>query len=152
VKDLLQKTNGNVVIDADALHVVPEIEKPENSTWILTPHPGEAGKLNGSSFTTDFDRVMWAAGYSSTRNVTVVSKGHPTYVGTPGGSNYLTGYDTRIFARAGFGDVLAGTISGNLAITNDTDLSIVRALLDGYMKAIQFMKEHDEPLEPDHLL
>jgi ADP-dependent NAD(P)H-hydrate dehydratase / NAD(P)H-hydrate epimerase len=152
VKDLLQKIKGNVVIDADALHVVPEIEKPEDSTWILTPHPGEAGKLNGSSFTTDFDRVMWAAGYSTTRNVTVVSKGHPTYVGTPGGSNYLTGYDTRIFARAGFGDVLAGTISGNLAITNDTDLSIVRALLDGYMKAIQFMKEHDEPLEPDHLL
>ena len=152
VKELLQKTTGNVVIDADALHVVPEIEKPENADWILTPHPGEAGKLNGSSFTTDFDRITWSAGYSTSRNVTVVSKGYPTFVGTPGGTNYLTGYDTRIFARAGFGDILAGTISGNLAITNDAELSIVRALLDGYMKAIQFMKEHNEPLEPDHLL
>jgi ADP-dependent NAD(P)H-hydrate dehydratase / NAD(P)H-hydrate epimerase len=152
VKDLLQQTDGNVVIDADALHTVTEIEKPENANWILTPHPGEAGKLNGTAFKTDFERVTWAAGYSVSRNVSIVSKGHPTFVATPGSDNYMTGYDTRIFARAGFGDVLAGTISGNLAITNDAELSVVRALLSGYMKAIQFIQEHTEPLEPDHLL
>jgi ADP-dependent NAD(P)H-hydrate dehydratase / NAD(P)H-hydrate epimerase len=152
IKKLLQQVDRKVVIDADALQVIPEISSPDKAEWILTPHPGEAGTLRGAGFSSQYDRISWAKEYSAENNVTLVSKGYPTFVGTPHGSNYITGYDTRIFARAGFGDVLAGSISGNLAITNNIELSIIRALLDGYIKAEHIMKESSKVIEPDHLI
>jgi ADP-dependent NAD(P)H-hydrate dehydratase / NAD(P)H-hydrate epimerase len=151
-KQLLTSFNGPVVIDADALLVLPDLDKPGKAGWIITPHPGEAARLSGTAFGTAYDRLTWAAGYASKKNVTVVSKGHPTFIGTPEGNNYLTGYDTRIFARAGFGDVLAGAIAGNLAICNHSELSIIRALLDGYIKANRLIHLEDKPLEPKDLL
>lgn len=152
VKQLLANFNGPVVIDADALQVLPDLDKPDKANWIITPHPGEAAHLSGTAFERAYDRLTWAAGYASKKNVTVVSKGNPTFIGTPDGNNYLTGYDTRIFARAGFGDVLAGAIAGNLAICKNSELSIIRALLDGYIKATRLIHQEEKPLEPKDLL
>ncbi|MEX2574891.1 MAG: NAD(P)H-hydrate epimerase [Balneolaceae bacterium] len=147
---ILSGFEQDTVIDADALRAVPDL--PVNRNWILTPHPGEAHKLHGKSFEDDFERLQWAADYSKQRSLYMVSKGNPVFIGTPEGKNYLTGYDTRIFARAGFGDVLSGKIAGNLAISGDIELSIVRALIDGYRTAERIRLTSDRPLEPNDLI
>jgi len=38
-----------LVIDADALNLLAESGAPAREDWILTPHPGEAGRLLGLS-------------------------------------------------------------------------------------------------------
>lgn len=152
IRNILEKFGGRSVIDADALQSVKETVPPESATWILTPHPGEMRRISGSAFSDDLERINWTAAYSKKHSIYVVSKGNPTFVGTPDGRNYITGYDTRIFARAGFGDVLSGAIAGNLAITEHSELSIVRALLDGYLKADRLRRTLYRPLEPNDLL
>lgn len=151
-KNILSAYKHSAVIDADALHVIPESEIPANADWILTPHPGEAKALSQKSFKNDFQRIQWATDYAQEKSLTVLAKGNPTFTGTPDGKNYLTGYNSRLFARAGFGDVLAGKIAGYLAISGDKNLSIIRALLDGYMKAEKLSMKSEAPLEPNDLL
>jgi ADP-dependent NAD(P)H-hydrate dehydratase / NAD(P)H-hydrate epimerase len=152
VGELLKKFIGNVVLDADALFNFSSLNKPEQANWIITPHPGEAGHIRGIPFKNQFDRISWVTKFASKKSITVVSKGNPVFLGTANGENYITGYDTRIFARAGFGDVLAGSIAGNLAISGDIELSIIRALIDGYIKADLIRQQSGKPVEPKDLL
>ncbi len=151
-KQLLTSFKGTVLIDADALYALEDSGKPEESDWVLTPHPGEAAALRGKPFTDDYERINWSAEFSIQKGITLVSKGSPTFIGTKSGENYLTGYDTQIFSRAGFGDILAGSISAYIAITNDPSWSSARALLDGYRKATEIEKRTGKPLKPIDLL
>ena len=64
------------------------------------------------------------------------------------GQSIHTDFDTRIFSRAGFGDVLAGKIVGYLLLTNNRELACCLALSDGKSKALKYLHEYDEPLEP----
>lgn len=152
IRRILSTYKNSAVIDADALHAIPGLDIPTKPDWILTPHPGEARVLSQKKFKNDFQRILWAADYAQEKSLTVLSKGNPTFTGTPDGKNYLTGYNSRLFARAGFGDVLAGCIAGYLAISDNRNLSIVRALLDGYMKAEKLSRKSEAPLEPNDLL
>jgi len=152
IKKILSEYKSSTVIDADALHAIPELDIPSTSDWILTPHPGEAKSLSQKTFQNDFQRIEWAADYAQKKSLTVLSKGNPTFIGTPEAKNYLTGYNSQLFARAGFGDVLAGSVAGYLAISGKKNLSIVRALLDGYMKAEKLSLKSEAPLEPNDLL
>lgn len=149
---VLEQYDEPVVMDADALRI-PEIDSLlKSGVRILTPHPGEVASLNGSPPGGEYERILWADEYARSNRVWMVSKGSPLFVGSPEGNNYLTGYDNRIFARAGFGDLLSGTIAGNLAISGDPELSIIRALLDSWLKAVNRQKSLHRPLEPMDLL
>lgn len=155
VKNILSNYEGEAVIDADALFALSTNRdniKPERGTWILTPHPGElAGLIKKPE--DDFDRLKLTRELSLEMNAVVVSKGFPTITGTQNGNLYLTGYDTRIFSRAGFGDVLAGHISANLFRNTHIIYAISRALMQGKRKADQ--KLSDDPthaLEPADLI
>lgn len=149
---ILTGFQGQVVVDADALLSIKKAKKPKDSSWIITPHPGEVRQLD-KQVSEDFERVAWSKKFSTAHGITVVSKGTPTIVGTQEGNLYITGYDTRIFARAGFGDVLSGKIAGLLAICNDAELSTLHALLDGHRKALDAKNRNpDTVVEPQHLL
>ena len=107
------------VVDADGLNVLAS-----SSEWwtdfsqdaILTPHPGEMGRLTGRS-TKDIQehRVEIAVESAMKWRKIVVLKGAFTVVAYPDGSSRLSPFANSAMATAGTGDVLAGTIAGLLA-------------------------------------
>lgn len=137
IKQVLENFSGTVVLDADALRFWDQfntISRAKKENWILTPHIGEAKKYLGANFKSEPDRIAWTKEFSRQHHCTVLLKGNPCILSTVDSSLYLTGYDTGMFTRAGFGDVLAGTLSAKLATSTNTDNAIIHSLFAGYKK------------------
>ena len=119
VRELLPKLNIPAVLDADALNILSEDETPLDSMTvpvILTPHPGEAGRLLGvPAVEVQMERPSSAAALAKAHNCTVVLKGARTLVASPDGSFYVNPTGNPGMATAGTGDVLTGVISSFLA-------------------------------------
>ncbi len=119
IRDLLPKLNIPAVLDADALNILSEDETPLDGMTvpvILTPHPGEAGRLIGvPAVDVQMDRPGSATSLAKAHNCTVVLKGARTLVASPDGSFYVNPTGNPGMATAGTGDVLAGVISSFLA-------------------------------------
>jgi NAD(P)H-hydrate epimerase len=152
--EFLQNYSGPVVLDADALAGFENLKKcfnQKNQNRILTPHIGEAKNYLGLNFDkeNDYDRFSAAVEFSEKFECSILLKGNPTFFIHYSGKNYITGYDTSPFTRAGFGDVLSGTITANLGITGDMAVSVVEALLSGYEKYHQISE--DDIFGPEHL-
>lgn len=151
LKNVLAATNHPVVLDADGLALLNEYpDFLQNRSVIITPHPGEAAKYLNNTGNDDRNRMEWCKKYSLEHSFYTVSKGNPVIIGTPEGECAISGYDTSIFSRAGFGDVLAGRIAGNLAICSDRAHSVIEALLHGYRESLKL--NENEVFEPNHLL
>ncbi|NOT13200.1 MAG: NAD(P)H-hydrate dehydratase [Methylococcaceae bacterium] len=103
-----------LVIDADGLNLLAQVPQ-KHTNWILTPHPGEAARLNNCT-TADIqlDRFAAASAIQAKYGGIAVLKGVGTLIisddeiavsstGNPG------------MASGGMGDVLAGVIAGLLA-------------------------------------
>ena len=82
-----------VVVDADGLNLLsenPEILRSLNIPVILTPHPGEMGRLCGISPTAvQQDRIGWARHLATSYHVHVVLKGARTVMAHPDGRVYV---------------------------------------------------------------
>lgn len=130
---LLKLIDQPVILDADGLSVWDQSKNIDKSQWILTPHPGELTKYLGFDKSNGYDRMEAIKKISRRTGCRVLSKGHPTMLTTPEDGLFITGYDTRLFSRAGFGDVLAGTIAGKLAVSQSADYSIINALLSNFL-------------------
>ncbi len=151
VGQLLSNNSADTVIDADGLWALSQLSswnKPDESHWILTPHPGELQRLRGEPFTGDNERLEIIRGFATDHNITMLSKGMPGIVGTPAGHCYLTNYDTRYFARAGSGDVLAGKVSAFLCLGNTPDQSCAMGLLNGKQKLDNYLQNPKGLPEP----
>ena len=108
-----------LVIDADGLNLLAEIDEwwqllPEGT--IITPHPGEMGRLAHLT-TTDIQSNRWAivAEKAEAWNVILVLKGAHTLIAAPEGQVIALPFKTDGLATAGTGDILAGLIVGLLA-------------------------------------
>lgn len=116
VRDILQKVESPVVIDADALTALvgnTEILKTMQAAKVLTPHPGEMARLTGKEISEiNGDRINIAVEYAKEWNAVVVLKGAPTVVACPDGTAYLNSTGTSVLATGGSGDVLTGIIAG----------------------------------------
>jgi hydroxyethylthiazole kinase-like uncharacterized protein yjeF len=102
------------VIDADGLNTLSQIENwwtrlPDNA--ILTPHPGEMGRLTENS-SRNRDRVDTATSAATRWNKTVILKGAHTVIAFPNGRAMVSPFSNPGLATAGTGDVLAGAIAG----------------------------------------
>lgn len=150
---LLDQLPGSLLIDADGLWCLAQRNwKPsEDQQIILTPHPGELTRLLDSSINGDADRLEKTRNFSSNQGVTVLSKGYPVILSSTNGLTYLTGYDTRIFSRAGFGDVLAGKIGAYWMFTDQADQACIHGLLDGREKMDRYLKQADTTHRPEPL-
>ena len=147
-QQILSTYEGDVVIDADALFALSMVSsnfKPDNANWILTPHQGE---LNQLSTSVSESRIETALQLSQELDTTVLSKGLPSIVISEDEQSIFTDYDTRIFSRAGFGDVLAGKIAGYQLLSGNRELACCLALIDGKTKAFNYLNVSNEPLEP----
>jgi NAD(P)H-hydrate epimerase len=148
---LLKAFQGPAIIDADALSVWDQLKEfPANQkkNWILTPHPGEARNYLNISFNDDYERFIQSKEFSINHQLSLLMKGNPVYYHSEKHS-FISGYDTTPFSRAGFGDVLAGTIATKWGITGSIRWSPILGLLSGYNT---YKKSNSSPFGPEHLL
>jgi hydroxyethylthiazole kinase-like uncharacterized protein yjeF len=104
-----------MVIDADGLNALIGFEGDMGGA-VLTPHPGEMGRLIGKDVDyVQANRLDVAADFAKRRNAYVVLKGHRSVVATPDGSLYVNPTGNPGMATGGTGDILTGMIAGILA-------------------------------------
>lgn len=115
----LSETRCAVVADADALNAFagrPGFFGRRRAATILTPHPGEAGRLLAmTAGEIQEDRLGAARTISRRSRAVAVLKGDHTLVAAEGGEVAVNPTGTPLLATAGSGDVLAGTIGALLA-------------------------------------
>ncbi len=116
IEQLLVQGAGQsaLVLDADALNILAQIDQwwtRVTSPAILTPHPGEMGRLTRLSLKEiEADRERIAIEYAARWGHVVVLKGAFTLIAAPDGRSTLLPFANPALATAGSGDVLAGTI------------------------------------------
>ena len=117
-------THKPLVVDADALNLIAEKGVPPRDNWILTPHPGEAGRLlDISTEQIQADRLVALDRLVDRYGGTVVLKGAGTLVGAKGRIPGLCERGNPGMASAGTGDVLTGAVAGILAQCRDAWLA-----------------------------
>lgn len=114
-KRLYRTWDRPLVVDADALQ--PDLlDDGAPGPRLLTPHPGEAARLLGStSREIQADRLLSALAIARRARAIAILKGARTLVAEPGGTYGVNVLGTPAMATAGSGDVLAGVIGGLLA-------------------------------------
>ncbi len=108
-----------LVLDADGINAFEgragELAEREYET-VLTPHPGELGRLLGiTTAEVQADRIGSARRAASETGAVVVLKGYRTLVATPEGELHINPTGNPGMASGGTGDVLTGLIAGLLA-------------------------------------
>ena len=108
-----------MVLDADALNIAADNPRKRQDV-VLTPHPGEAARLLGTSVSAvQSDRRAAVAALCKRYGGVVALKGAGTYVSRAGELPWLCERGNPGMASAGMGDVLTGVIAGILAQTGD---------------------------------
>jgi NAD(P)H-hydrate epimerase len=114
-----------LVIDADALNLLASAPV-KRMNQVLTPHPGEAGRLLQQD-TAVIQRDRFAAAQAITQQYggTTVLKGAGTVIHSDGQLPIVCGAGNPGMATAGMGDVLAGVIAALIAQGMDTHAAAV---------------------------
>lgn len=124
LKDIISRYNGILVLDADALNIISSSEEmtacvqQSTARIIMTPHPGEARRLLGTSegdqMTMDLYEALGRLGtlksLSEKYYSIIVLKGAGTLVGTDEDA-FINPTGNPGMATGGSGDVLAGLIA-----------------------------------------
>jgi ADP-dependent NAD(P)H-hydrate dehydratase / NAD(P)H-hydrate epimerase len=119
VLDEVLASERPLVVDADGLNLLATSPQRRND-WILTPHPGEAGRLLGlSTVEVQDDRRAALASLIERFGGVAVLKGAGTLVGTAGYTPAVCAYGNPGMATAGVGDVLSGVMGALLAQLRD---------------------------------
>jgi NAD(P)H-hydrate epimerase len=117
VKAVYEQADLPAVVDADALNALAgAVPKTTNKVRILTPHPGEMGRLVGKpTKEVQADRLMLAQNFSSQTGATVVLKGDRTIIAFPDGETWVNPTGSPALAKGGTGDILTGIVAGLVA-------------------------------------
>lgn len=112
------------VVDADGLNWLAEHPR-QRGNWVLTPHPGEAGRLRGcGSAEIQAGRLEAATGLAERYAATVVLKGAGSIIATQKEAVCsICDRGNAGMATAGMGDVLAGIIGAIAVQTGDLSLA-----------------------------
>lgn len=119
VRNLIAKIDKPMVIDADGINAlaghVAHLKKAR-APVVLTPHPGEFGRLIEKDVSlVQQDRKGLALAFANEYNTILVLKGHGTIVAAPGGECFVNATGNAGMASGGMGDVLTGMIAGFIA-------------------------------------
>lgn len=100
------------VVDADGLNLLCESARPPlPRDFVITPHPGEAGRLLGTdAATVESDRFAAVAALIEKHGCACVLKGAGSLTSGPEESVYVCGHGNPGMASGGMGDVLSGVI------------------------------------------
>ena len=115
---LIREVEKPLVIDADGINILSrhiDLLERRSVPTVLTPHPGEMGRLMGTSAVqVQSDRERAAEYFSRLPLVTLVLKGAGTIVSAQG-KHYCNPTGNSGMAKGGSGDVLAGILVSFLA-------------------------------------
>ncbi len=118
VKRLLTSYEGWMVIDADGLNALadnPDVLKEASCQAVLTPHPGEMGRLMGcTAKQVQEDRVGMTRKLATDYGVWVILKGARTITASPDGHIFVNTTGNPWMASGGQGDALSGILGGLL--------------------------------------
>ncbi|HLJ44944.1 MAG TPA: NAD(P)H-hydrate dehydratase [Bryobacteraceae bacterium] len=116
VRRAIREVSLPMVVDADALNSLDVNELPGPGPRVLTPHPGEMGRLTGRPIREiQANRVETARAFAQQRGVYLVLKGHRTLTAAPDGRVFVNPTNSPALATGGTGDVLTGIIAGLIA-------------------------------------
>ncbi len=147
--ELLEKTVQPIVFDADALNLLSEMPEkydklPDKS--ILTPHPKEFERLNGST-SNHYERFLAQKEFARKYNSIVIIKGAHTAVALPNGYVFFNTTGNPGIATAGSGDVLTGIILSFLAQGYSSEMAaIIGVYVHGLAADIALEKSSVEAL------
>ena len=115
VREVLQKTEKPVVLDADGINAleghIDILDSRRGRVTILTPHDGEFARIG----TLTGDRVGTARAFAQAHGCVLVLKGHRTVTAVPSGNVLVNATGNSGLAKGGSGDVLTGLIASLLA-------------------------------------
>ncbi|WP_172197946.1 NAD(P)H-hydrate dehydratase [Saccharibacillus qingshengii] len=121
LRELWTGSDVPLVLDADGLNILADAGE-DVKRWgrrenvVLTPHPGEMGRLLGvPTAELQQDRIGAARAYAADYGVTLVLKGARTVVASPDGAVFVNTTGHPGMSTGGTGDVLTGAISGLIA-------------------------------------
>ncbi|MGH9585015.1 MAG: NAD(P)H-hydrate dehydratase, partial [Bryobacteraceae bacterium] len=116
VRRIYEEAELPAVVDADALNALAGNLPRTDRIRILTPHPGEMGRLAGNSAKeVQADRLGTAQQFARDSGATVVLKGDRTIIAFPDGEAWVNPTGSPALATGGTGDVLTGMIAGLVA-------------------------------------
>ena len=124
VRDIVAASEIPTVVDADGINALARNPRsipsgpagPADHALALTPHPGEAGRLLGSSAQeVESDRLRAARRLAQETRAHVLLKGHRTLVSDPRGNVQVNLTGNAGMATGGTGDVLTGILGALLA-------------------------------------
>ena len=126
IRRLVDRATMPLVIDADGLNAFSgdpdRLAGREGRDVIITPHPGEMGRLIGmSTDEVQSSRLEIARNFALAHHVYVVLKGHRTIIATPDDKTFINPTGNPGMATGGTGDVLTGMIAGWLAQLLDAE-------------------------------
>jgi ADP-dependent NAD(P)H-hydrate dehydratase / NAD(P)H-hydrate epimerase len=128
---LLEKTQVPMVIDADALNALASDMGRLNGRGrllVLTPHPGEMGRLAGLTIAqVEADRESLAREFAVKYHVTLVLKGWRTLIAHPDGSLAINTTGNPGLAKGGSGDILTGIVAAMVAQYSEQAAEAVNA-------------------------
>jgi NAD(P)H-hydrate epimerase len=118
IRDVVGRATGPVVLDADGINAFAGAHRlldGRSRPLVLTPHPGEMGRLVGlSTEEIQSDRIGAARSFARAHGCWLVLKGHRTLAASPAGRVYVNPTGNPGMATAGAGDVLTGILAGLL--------------------------------------
>lgn len=107
-----EKWERPCVLDADALNAIAIGVPPPNAERVLTPHPGEMGRLVHSSIAeVQNDRFRTVSTAVLKLRASVLLKGPYSIVGEPGQPMLVNRTGNAGLASGGMGDILSGVIA-----------------------------------------
>ena len=113
VRRVYAEAEAPAVVDADALNALAGALPRTDKRRILTPHPGEMGRLMArSTKEIQADRLGAARQLAEESGAAVVLKGDRTIIAFPDGEAWVNPTGTPALATGGTGDVLTGMIAG----------------------------------------
>lgn len=131
IEDCLLNFEKPIVLDADGLNNLsdnPTIIRHRKGKTVITPHPGEMGRLlKMSTAEVQNDREGAAREFAKAYGVVTVLKGHNTIV-TDGDRIYVNRSGNPGMATAGSGDILSGVTGTFLAQVEDPFQAAVMAV------------------------
>lgn len=123
-----------LVLDADALNLLAidptlaDLVAKRSAATVLTPHPGEAARLLGSSIDEiQADRLAAACRLATRYHAWIVLKGCGSIAVSPGGDWWINSTGNAGLASAGSGDVLSGILAALLAGGNTAGDAVLGA-------------------------
>ena len=128
-------TDKPVVLDADALNLLAasdglrERVVARTAPTLMTPHPGEAGRLLGTDAAhIQADRVAHALALADRYKALVVLKGSGSVLTNPEGRWLINSTGHPGMASAGMGDVLTGLVASLIAQGWPVDAALLAAV------------------------